>query len=48
MYEELKQKDIDVLAYLKDHSSRYGYPPSVRAATIFPFDGFLFDGSIII
>ena len=30
MYEELKQKDIDVLAYLKDHSSRYGYPPSVR------------------
>lgn len=30
MYEELRQKDIYVLEYLREHSSRYGYPPSVR------------------
>src|SRR3712207_1942022 len=30
MYEELKQKDIDVLSFLKEHSARHGYPPSVR------------------
>lgn len=30
MYEELKEKDILVLNYIKEHSGNKGYPPSVR------------------
>lgn len=30
MYEELREKDILVLNYIKEHSGNKGYPPSVR------------------
>lgn len=30
MYEDLKEKDILVLEYIKEHSGAKGYPPSVR------------------
>lgn len=30
MYEDLKEKDILVLEYIKEHSAAKGYPPSVR------------------
>lgn len=30
MYEDLKPKQLAVLGFLKEHSGKYGYPPSVR------------------
>ncbi|WAW15723.1 transcriptional repressor LexA [Peptostreptococcus equinus] len=30
MYEDLKPKQLAVLQFLKEHSGRFGYPPSVR------------------
>lgn len=30
MYEDLKEKDIAVFEFIKEHSGSKGYPPSVR------------------